>query len=195
MGFALRRAAGALGRFVQGAVYLMGFALRRAAGAFLLFLGLLLGVLGIFGIFRVFRVLRVLRVFRGLRWILRVLRILRGLRRILRVFRILGILRVLRGLRRVLRILRGLRPAGFAAGGSGLIFILRRGLISGGTGFRLGFAVICRRALGLVRIRCGDSSGRGGPRRRAAGILTVGYGQRTGEHHGDHQCEADDSCQ
>ena len=192
MGLALRRAAGAFRRFVQGAVYLMGFALRRAAGAFLLFLGLLLGVLGIFG---VFRVLRVLRVFRSLRRILRVLRILRGLRRTLRVFRVLEILRVLRGLRRVLRILRGLRPAGFAAGGSGLIFTLRRGLISGGTGFRLGFAVIRRRALGLVRIRRGCSSGRGGPRRRVAGILTVGYGQRTGEHHGDHQCEADDGCQ
>ena len=176
----------------------MGFALRRAAGAFLLFLGLLLGVLGIFGIFgilRFFRILGILRVLRGLRRILRVLRILRGLRRILRVFRILGILRVLRGLRRVLRILRGLRPAGFAAGGSGLIFILRRGLISGGTGFRLGFAVIRRRALGLVRIRRGCSSGRGGPRRRVAGILTVGDSQRTGEHHGDHQSKADDSRQ
>ena len=163
----------------------MGLALRRAAGAFLLFLGLLLGVLGIFGIFGILRFFRILEI----------LRVLRGLRRILRVFRILGILRVLRGLRRVLRILRGLRPAGFAAGGSGLIFTLRRGLISGGTGFRLGFAVIRRRALGLVRIRRGCSSGRGGPRRRVAGILTVGYGQRTGEHHGDHQCEADDGCQ
>ena len=193
VGFPFRCAAGTLGRFVQGASFLMGLALNNAAGAFLFFLGLLLRVLGVF---------RILRIPGGL---------VRGFRRSAGTGLILTLGRLFLGLdivgagfqMRTVTLaalvtegaLGRLRRTGFTAGGSGGIFVLSGGLISGGTGFRLGFAVFRRRAPGLARVRRRINSGRRGLRGRVAGILTVGDGQRTGEHHGDHQSEADDGCQ